>query len=246
MRRVRRGALPPLLSLLLALGCAAAPPPAPAPPAVPACAGEPDGVLACVRAREDAIRSLRARFRATTHRGDTRQRTNGILLVSKPDRFRLRLMLPLGLTVFDYTRSGERTAMALPLGDGEAWDGEAPPFDGGDLDAAFLRGDHAFPGSCRAVREGEEVVVSCADGAVRREVRLDAVRGAIVREVSGAADDVRTTIDYDDFRPTAHALLPYRIVLVYPERAVTLLIEIDSYEVDPELAPALFLPAAAE
>jgi hypothetical protein len=244
VRRVRREAIPPLLSLLLALGCAAAVPPAAAPPALPACAGDPASVLACVRAREDAVHSLRARFRATTHRDDTRQRTNGILLVAKPDRFRLRLMLPLGLTVFDYTRSGERTAMALPLGGGEAWDGEAPPFDGADLDAAFLRGEHAFPGSCQAARAGEEVVVSCADGAVRRELRLDPARGAIVRENSGGADGVRTTIDYDDFRPTASALLPYRIVLAYPARAVTLLIEIDGYEVDPQLAPALFLPAA--
>jgi len=222
---------------LLVAGCAAA---KPAPPA--ACGNEPAAVLGCVRAREDAVRSLRARFAATTHREAESHRSLGVLLVSKPQRFRLRLMLPLGLTILDYVREGERISVALPLQEeGDA----APSFADLDLAEAFLRGPFAFPGACTAVAaDGGEVAVECraADGALLRSFRLDAASATIVAETSWRDGEPRLELRYADYRPTAGTLLPWRISLAYPDRAVTLAIEIERYEVNPALPAELFQP----
>src|SRR5574340_57689 len=68
----------------------------------------PAAALAVVEQREAAIHTLRARFTAHSRRGDDTHAADGVLLVKKPDRFRLRLMLPLGLTIFDYVSWGHR------------------------------------------------------------------------------------------------------------------------------------------
>jgi hypothetical protein len=234
-----------MLALALA-GCAApklAPPPS-------TCGSEPAAVLACARQREDAVTTMRARFSATSDVRGERSTTSGVVLVAKPDRFRLRLMLPFGLTVFDAVESGGVLQMSLPLQGGAAADGggRGPlPFAQLDLEEAFLRGAFAFPGAC-AARAGDagEVLVDC-DGSAgrRRTLRLDVATATIVEETSWAAENQPSfTIRYSEYRPVepSAAVLPYRIRLGYPARQIALDIEIERYEVNPTLAPTLFRP----
>jgi hypothetical protein len=70
-------------------------------------------MLAAVR-REEQVRSLRARFSSVARTSGVERAADGVLLIAKPDRFRLRLMLPFGITVFDYLNIGEQTWTVLP------------------------------------------------------------------------------------------------------------------------------------
>src|SRR5262249_42706662 len=112
---------------------------------------DPARLWETVRAREERIVSLRARFVAENERNGEKHRVSGVLLVKKPAKFRLRMMLPFGLTVFDYVSWGARAQLSLPLEDrvvnGPPWD-EAVAFSQEDLGQAFLRGANAFPGTC--------------------------------------------------------------------------------------------------
>src|SRR5215470_15649499 len=129
-----------LLSIVGVAGCAL--PPAQLPP-VPASVeppSDPATVYATVRQREEAIRTLRAQFSAVVHQGTSERRADGVLLVKKPDRFRMRLLSPFGLTVFDYTSWDAHARMELPL-EGKRLDDDeiarAAPFSPADLRPAF-------------------------------------------------------------------------------------------------------------
>lgn len=237
--------------LLLALAACSAPK---ANPPSASCGGEPAAVLACVRGREDGVTAMRARFTAISDSAGERTTTSGVVLVAKPDRFRLRLMLPFGLTVFDAVESDGHLQMSLPLQGGEITDAQrAPlPFTQSDLEEAFLRGDHAFPGTCEAsAGRAGEVVVRCRRGDGRvRVLHLDERTATITDEASfasaaaSAAGTPHFTIAYSEDRAVAPsgAVLPHRIRLAYPARRISLDIEIEKYEVNPALSPALFRP----
>jgi outer membrane biogenesis lipoprotein LolB len=223
---------------LLLAACATTAPPGPPLP------DGPDARLAAVRAREDQVRTLRARFASLARLPDTERSADGVLLIAKPDRFRLRLMLPFGFTVFDYLTVGERTWTALPLADASQRDraGEFAPFSRDDLGQAFLRGPYAFPGQCDAApAPGDQVWVSCRDGAeLRRTLLID--RNGIVEETSYEAGAPRLVIRYADYRAVGATSLPFRITLDYGQRQQSVDITIHSYEVNPRLADALFQP----
>ncbi len=232
-----------LLTLGIAAGCTA---PHRVLPPLPQ--SDPVRVLETVREREDRVVSLRARFTADTRREEERHSAQGVLLVKKPDRFRLRMMLPFGLTVFDYVSVGEHAQLALPL-EGHVIDG--PPqgpyvaFSQDDLGQAFLRGPHAFPGTCTP--DGTEalaIVVWCRapSGVTLRQIRIDAQTGTIREEASYADGQPRMVIFYDDYRDVDESSLPYRIRLLYPAQNLQLDIAIQRYEVNPRLGDELFQP----
>lgn len=212
-------------------------------PVLPAAA---DARLAAVRAREDQVRSLRVRFSSVTRLPGAERSADGVLLVAKPDRFRLRLMLPFGLTVFDYLNVGDRTWMALPLADEQQRSraGEFAPFSRDDLGQAFLRGAYAFPGDCVAAAcGGEKVSVSCrADGELRRTLLIG--EDGVNEETSYAAGTPRMRIRYADHRDADGFWLPFHITLEYPQRQQSVDITIQQYEVNPTLPDELFRPAA--
>lgn len=218
---------------------------------VPLPYADADALLARVRADEDRIRSLRARFHSRSlHRGQTRA-ADGVLLVRKPDRFRLRLMLPFGLTVFDYVGREDGAWISLPLhGDRGALPADLGFFSRENLGAAFLRGAYAFPGTCRAASAAQqEVEVTCRDGRdaqLTRTLRLDA-RSATIREESSRMNGApHMIIRYHDYRRVGDLLLPFRIELNDPAREMSVEISIDHYEVNPTLADELFaVPAGA-
>lgn len=243
-RRRRRGGAVCIVALLLA-GCTTTAPPRPPPPALP---DGPDARLAVVRAREEQVHTLRARFVSVARLPDGERSADGVLLIAKPDRFRLRLMLPFGFTVFDYLNVGERTWTALPLADASQRDraGEFAPFSRDDLGQAFLRGPYAFPGQCDAApAPGDRVWVSCREGdELHRTLLIDRV--GIVEETSYEAGAPRLVIRYADYRAVGATALPFRITLDYRQRRQSVDITIQSYELNPTLADALFQPLEGE
>ncbi len=211
---------------------------------------DPTAVFAQVRQREDAVRTLRARFTATVHQGDSVRRAEGVLLVKKPDRFRLRLLSPFGFTVFDYVSAGTQTRMELPM-EGKQLTGDdigpQSPFSPADLRQAFLRGAAAFPGRCTPQADGAQVVVDC-DGAPdgeRREIRIACATATVDSETSFADGAPRAVMSFADYRMVEGIPLPFAIELRAPQKGVTLDIALRSYEINPALDDGLFaLPAA--
>lgn len=231
------------LGLPLLAACAAPHKPA------PIVSRGPAAVFSAVRAREDRIASLRARFTAESRRAQERHTTDGVLLVQKPNRFRLRMMLPFGLTVFDYVQSDDRVQLSLPL-QGRVVSGTPPsdlmPFSQADLAEAFLRGPAAFPGTCAA--EGNapaQIVVLCRDrsGALLRRIRIDRATATIDEETTYQEGLPSLVLRYGDYRHVDDTELPFRIEMLYPERDLSLAIKIDRYEVNPALPDRLFQPA---
>ena len=227
---------------LMVAGCARQRGPLPPTPAA-----DPTALLAQVRANEERIGSLRARFTANTSAGGEERRTDGVLLVKKPNRFRMRLMLPFGPTIFDYVSWGERSQLTLPL---QGSDSSAPPpgvapFSRADVDEAFLRGSHAFPGTCMPRRDSGAVVVLCRDagGALLRRLNLDPNTGTIGDETSFEGGVPRMVLRYGDYRAVGDQYMPFHVTMIYPQRDLSVDITISSYELNPQLSDALFEPS---
>ena len=168
-----------------------------------------------------------------------------MLLVAKPDRFRLRLMLPFGITVFDYLNVGERDL------DGAAARRRDPArahrsSSRRSRATISARRSCAVPMPSRASATprpapDERVWVSCREGdALRRTLLID--RDGIVEEASYEDGAPRLVIRYADYRAVDGTSLPFRITLDYPQRQQSVDITIESYEVNPMLSDALFRP----
>jgi len=208
---------------------------------------DPTEALRIVREREHDVRTLRATFEATTRRGEQLVQTvDGVLLVRKPDDFRLRLTLPLGLTAFDYLRRADGVRVVYPLDrqDGGTRREALLPFAEEDLAPIFLRGAQAFPGACAGALSSDELVVDCRDssGALLRDIVIDPDSGRIREERSYRDGELRLWLRNDDYRPTGTADLPYRIILAYPGTTLQVEIHIHRYEVNPVLGERLFQP----
>ena len=208
-----------------------------------------DAVVATVRAREDAITTLRTSFSARTRERDCERAADGVLLVQKPDRFRLRLMLNVGVTVFDYLTVGTRTQLALPL-EGKIINGspqgEWATFSRDDLSQAFLRGSRAFPGICKTTaQDASLLVVTCREGGVlQRRVLIERSTATVREEVSYARDEPRMIVRYGDYRMVGAVPMPYRVELAYPAREIVVEITVRTTEVNPLLDASLFEPLA--
>jgi hypothetical protein len=205
----------------------------------------PDATFARMRERENEIRSLRARFMASTVYQGVERTAQGVLLVRKPDRFRLRLVLPFGLTLFDYLSVGEEVWTVAPFAGEKSPD--LAPFSRQDLGAAFLRGADAFPGECKAETQPRGVAVACRECdacPVLRTFLLDPGTATVFQEVGYGDGGARVSLSYDVQREVDGHLLPFHIHLRDLVRGAEVDIRIQAYEVNPELRDALFLPAA--
>jgi hypothetical protein len=204
-------------------------------------------VFALVQAREQAIVSLRTSFSARTRERDRTREADGVLLVQKPDRFRLRMMLSLGVTVFDYLTVGEQTQIAFPL-EGRivngAPQGDWAAFSRDDLSQAFLRGERAFPGVCTPVAQDTElVVVTCHErGRLQRRFLIEGRTATVREEISYTREQPRLVIRFGDYRMVGSSPMPFRIELLYPERALVVEITVATTEVNPALEESLFRP----
>lgn len=235
-----KAALATCVLLLAACGCRRAP----APPAE-IVAADPGSIVAAVRQRDALIHSLRARFTARVQRGTEVQHADGVLLVKKPDRFRVRLLSAFGLTVFDYVSWQTHARMRLPL-EGKQLDDEEianqAAFSPADMRSVFLRGDDALSAQCTALNAGAEAVLDCRDptGAPQRLVRIGAAAQTIRQEISFIAGQPHLIMQFDDYRRANGTELPFAIELTYPDRAVRLQIRVRNYEINPQLPDSLF------
>lgn len=188
-------------------------------------------------AQEAQIHTLRAQFKATVTNLKGRRSATGVLVVRKPDRFRVRLAAGFGMTVMDYLSVGERIRLDLPMSrtilfDAQVDDGNA--FHAADLRAAFLRGHHAYPGECRSTLQGEWTTIEC--GTRRLRVR----DGDLLEESAVDAAGVRMSTTYGDIRDVNGMRLPHTISMQYPRDDVQLDVVVQRYEINPELEDQLF------
>jgi len=203
-------------------------------------------VFAALQARERSVHALRAQFVATATQGSESRRADGVLLVQRPDRVRLRLVSPFGLTVLDYTSAGGQTRLLLPLedrtldGTAGATDAAASPADFGRL---LLRlGDE--PGAQCSARAAEAaVVVDCvgADGTLVRQATIDPATATVVRDVGFARGDPQVTMELGDYRVVDGVPLPFRLRLAYPRSGATTEIQVRAYAVNPEIEERVFV-----
>jgi hypothetical protein len=226
------------LSALLLTSCASSRRSLPSPPLTPAAA------LAAVREREGQIRTLRARFSARIEHPGGQRTVDGVLVVKKPDRFRVRLVLPLGLTVYDYLSVGENIWVEIPGAGGSAQHRpEAGRFSRDDLGAIFLRRTDGSRGPCEVVGKAAGVYAECPPGAPTRWVlRIHQVSGTILEEAVIEDGEPRLVARYDDYRWADGYELPRRIELRYPRESSSVAIEVLRYEVNRELPDDLFEP----
>jgi hypothetical protein len=233
-----RASVPAVLAIAACAPRVAAPP--------PEATYDPAAVYAAVRRQEAAVHTLRARFTVQTRRGGEVRRADGVLLVKKPDRFRVRLLSAFGLTVFDYTSQAAHARMVLPLEGKEFTDGEIAdhsPFSPADMRQVFLRSD-GFPPQCSAQAAAAETVVDCrdAEGVVSRLIRVDTTTHRVRQDISFAAGQPHLVILFDEYRRVDAVELPFLIDLRYPDTDVRLRIAVRSYEVNPDLPDSLFDP----
>jgi outer membrane lipoprotein-sorting protein len=239
----RRGIARAAGHVALALLCACAAP-KPRVPELPS--SDPAAVLQAVRVREEAIRSMRAVFTATTEVEGRKRKVDGVLVVRKPDRFRLRLML-LNLTVLDYLRVGKEVNAQVPIEESETAAQRARYLSlaRDDFASAFLRGEYAFPGACRTKPFSDYgVQVTCgslSDQTTSRVMILDAKTGFIESEVSYLGNEPRMILQYDDYRAAGGTWMPFHIRMTHPREKRTMVIEVSRYDLNPELRDELFL-----
>jgi hypothetical protein len=213
-------------------------------------------VYAAVRRQEAAVQSLRARFTVRLRHGTEVRNAAGVLLVKKPERFRLRLLSPFGLTVFDYTSWDGHDRMQLPLEGRQFSDAEIAAhatFSPADMREVFL-GSPGAAEECSAQDEGAETVVDCRDGAgaLTRVLHIQTATRHVSREVQFGGGhpngqpngepngQPKLIMRFDDYRRVADVELPFTIDLTNPEKGVTIEITVRSYEVNPSLADSLF------
>ena len=238
------------IGLVCALAACASPARRAPPPVVSATAAE---LLATVRAREAQLYSLRAHFTVVAEHADEHQQLNGVIVAARPDRARMRLMLPLGLTVFDYLRVGRDAWVARPLGPAEAPDGPSSALPLSAIALPLVSDPAGCAADCsRADPDpiGFWVRCYCVDPAQpdrlfpARFLLIRSADAAIVEERRFAQGHPSATIRSNDYRLTDGVLLPFRLTMSYAGDArLSVTVAIDRYDVNPPLADELFLPA---
>jgi hypothetical protein len=204
--------------------------------------------LAVVRDGGDGATSLRATFLARMRRGDSTERARGVLLVRKPDRFRLRLSSLFGLTILDYVSNAGDDRLWLAseervlAGDEIA---RSASFSPAAVRLIFLRKLGVWQRDCREGVEPDEAVVECMDerGRVHYRGYVERTSGLLRREIVLDEEQPRLTVAYGDYRPASGLRLPYAIEWSEISSGARVEIEIDRYEVDPPLRDELFAPA---
>ena len=205
----------------------------------------PAAAYAAVRQQEAAIRTLRARFRAVVRRGTVTRIAEGVLVVKKPDRFRLRLLSPFGLTIFDYSSSGAHDRMELPLEGKLFHDAEIADhalFSPAAMREAFLGSSGDDAKRCTVQGGDLETVVDCRDeaGTLGRLIRIQTSTRRVEQRVRMQSGQPELVMEFADYRRVERVELPFKIALTYPAKQMHLDITVRSYEVNPSLPDSLF------
>jgi hypothetical protein len=233
-----------LLGFCILFGCRGVREPSPR-----AVAAVPADPITVVRNGGDPVSSLRATFVASVRRGDSLERARGVLLVSKPDRFRLRLSSLFGFTILDYLSNAGHDRLWLASADRVLVGDEisrSASFSPEAVRWIFLRQREGLDGGCFAKGSGDEALVECTDdrGAVHYRGYVQRASGLLQREVVLGDDKPRLSVAYSDFRSSSGVRLPYSIDWTEASSGARVEIEVDRYEVDPSFTPNSFTPTA--
>jgi hypothetical protein len=168
-------------------------------------------------------------------------------LVSKPERFRLRLSSIFGFTILDYLSDAGAERLWL-LSEDRVLVGEeisqAGFFSADAVRWIFLRQGSRFEQRCRQRGAGHETLVACRDQQGRLAYRGYVENGTLllVREEILGPGGPTLRIAYSDHRVTQGVRLPYRIEWTEDATGAHVEIDIDRYEVDPRLSSEMFAP----
>ncbi|MEO8603683.1 MAG: hypothetical protein ABI629_14005 [bacterium] len=213
-------------ALVLASCVRRAPPPSvDAPPVTGDSYAERIALVDAINARAARIQTMRATFSADVVREGSTRSVTGVLVVAKPDRYRFRLMLPFGVTVFDQVRDGKHTWTLTPLG------APSGAVDGRWLSNTFFA-EALDPSHCQFGVERDGIL----DTTCGRRLYIRTSDATIAAEEFLTGD-----AQYDDERVVDQVLLPFRIQLTY-RGGTSVRVTIDHYEVNPILAPQVFTP----
>jgi len=194
--------------------------------------------------REAIPSTLRVRFAATVSAPNAR-RAQGVLVVRRPDRLRLRLWSPFGLTVLDYVRAAETATLLLPL-EGlvlrDAAIDTASSFSPSAFVPAFLLERRPAASNCRV--DGPWIDCHDGTGGAERALRIDRRDGSLRRETIIRQGRPDLMLHYDDYRETGGVWLPYRIEATAAGSSARatpeLRIEVEAYELNPALDESVF------
>jgi outer membrane biogenesis lipoprotein LolB len=205
----------------------------------------PEAAYAAVRRQEAAIRTLRAHFSARVRRGTQTRTAEGVLVVKKPDRFRLRLLSPFGLTVFDYTSWDAHDRMELPLEGKRFRDAEIAEhalFSPADMREVFLGSAGDDAARCTVHGGAQETVVDCRDqeGTLVRLTRIQTATRRVAQQVRMRSGQPELVMEFADYRRVGRLELPFKIDLTSPAKAIHLQITVRNYELNPSLPDSLF------
>jgi hypothetical protein len=190
---------------------------------------DPEIVIATLQANEAKVRTLRARFDAKIAAPQGTRSVGGVLVIAKPDRVRFRLMLPFGVTVYDFVKVGGEAWQTQPLG------GRSVGIDPYTLSDVFLRDESVDRVGCMMGSTAEWVATEC-HGRLERIRRSDAtVESAAIGDRNGVV------ITYADERLVDGVPLPFTIVIHFWDDVVVT-VSVDRYEVNPQLADDIFQP----
>jgi hypothetical protein len=223
----------------LLAGCAAAPP---AP--VRRLTGS-EQVVAALERHERETRTFTATFDLASRGADgVTESSRGAVTVSRPDRLRLQIFSLGFVTVYDFTVDGARYRVRRPLEGvdeigrfGES--GSTAGTLGEALRPLFLREEN-LP-EARVVDAGEYYRVVIPDlGGERREIDVAKESARVEHEALYADGRARLEIDYADYRSVEGAALPFTIRVRYPQKAISLAIEVRNYTRNEPVDAGLF------
>ncbi|HYD48820.1 MAG TPA: hypothetical protein VEB21_10755 [Terriglobales bacterium] len=193
-----------------------------------------DEIVRQVLAREQERQSLRATFDVEVSYGGGERRAGGALVVRKPDRFRMRLLTPFGVTVFDYLQREGRSWVWQPLGAGGSTSerNSLQLFSERGMGAAFLGQYDVDPATCRIQAQ----TADCPAGG-ERTIRIDLAQQVIVEDHHPQAH-----IRYSEHRLHESHNLPAHISICADAGRLAVQVSIKTYEVDVPLPDDLFQP----
>ena len=185
---------------------------------------------AAVEQQKVNIQTLQAQFRADVEAAGDRRSLSGVLLFQAPDALRLRLMMLFGFTVYDGVALAERAWESSPFFEVSKSEPLLPRI--GKL--SFL---NSFRG-CEAVPVAVDHLtmhLNCSDENYRRVLEIDRQSG--LPRAESVIDDrgLAVAAQYSDYREVSGHLLPFRIFVKQPSRALNIELSVSSYDLNSPL-----------
>ena len=218
-------------------------PPLPSVPGPPRPLAEARALLAELRLREDAAGSWKAvhSLSIEDRRSLRSARLRGVLLVRRPDRFRLRLLGPAGMTAMDLLFVAPRYQLAIPGG---------PAISGADARRERRLPVDAMARAFLRVYDGEPVALHTSAtrrrldlrgaGGVRRTLVVGGDRPEVLVDSARGDGGESLRVTYADWREIEGRRLPFRVRMDLPQREITARVEVERYELDPRVPADAF------